>query len=517
MPLRPTIHVYDADGNTLRRIGPEAFGEAVLVRADFLGRRAEAVHLAAQLDQPRTGRQPFLPADADARTLYVLDVASGALQSVRFPDAISSVAVGGDRVAVGCWDRKVYLLGADCRPIPKLPAGLEVGAASLVRVSQDGQRIAVATAVGTVLAIDADGKQLWRVDLDRDAPSPEKAKPRKKPGSLGPGIWRTNGGMAHSDMGSQIVIEAPQGLLLVDPNAGASFAQNWAAIEGAGLDPMQVKYVLLTHEHGDHAPGRISGGVVTGAQVVASAEMAYVLQHHIPGGTGYGFHPPQPVDVVLTADKELDSGRAEGQGHASARPHVGLDGLRLPEGRPDLRGHGRPDHARRRAGLLRQPGLQRRGRVAEPQEARCAAARRGLGGHGNGGPEEFIAKGIENGEATGWSRMTPPKPDPLCRFTQTNYLVAAWLERIQSAAYGDIDGDGRPDVAVLVPKGKGSAVKIHLNQGGRFAAAPDAVIDLPDLSRGWKLRLLRLGKEKTADFFVSSEGQAVVLRAARIG
>ena len=92
-----------------------------------------------------------------------------------------------------------------------------------------------------------------------------------------------------------------------------------------------------------------------------------------------------------------------------------------------------------------------------------------LGGHGGGDPDEFIAKGIEAGEATGWSRMTPPKPDPLYRFTQTNYLVAAWLEPILSAAYGDVDGDGRPDVAVLVPKGKGSAVKIYLNRGGKFA------------------------------------------------
>ena len=40
-----------------------------------------------------------------------------------------------------------------------------------------------------------------------------------------------------------------------------------------------------------------------------------------------------------------------------------------------------------------------------------------LGGHGSGDPDDFIAAGIEAGEATGWSRMTPPKPDPLYRFT----------------------------------------------------------------------------------------------------
>ena len=116
----------------------------------------------------------------------------------------------------------------------------------------------------------------------------------QKPGQLGPGIWRTNGGLAHSDMGSQHLVEAPQGLILIDPNAGASFEQNWAKIQGAGLDPMQVKYVLLTHEHGDHAPGALSLARRHRAQVVASAEMAYMLQHHIPAGPATASIRPCP-------------------------------------------------------------------------------------------------------------------------------------------------------------------------------------------------------------------------------
>jgi len=98
----------------------------------------------------------------------------------------------------------------------------------------------------------------------------------------------------------------PEGLILIDPNSAASFAENWAMIEGAGQDPRRVKYILVTHEHGDHAPGAALWRVITGAQLVASAETAYILQHHIPGGTGYGFHPPVPTDIVLTEDKELD-------------------------------------------------------------------------------------------------------------------------------------------------------------------------------------------------------------------
>ncbi|HUU11737.1 MAG TPA: VCBS repeat-containing protein [Phycisphaerae bacterium] len=134
-----------------------------------------------------------------------------------------------------------------------------------------------------------------------------------------------------------------------------------------------------------------------------------------------------------------------------------------------------------------------------------------LGGHGAGDPDNFIAKGIAAGEATGWSRMTPEKPDPFYGFAQSNYLVVAWLQPIRSAAYGDVDGDGRPDVAVLAAKGAGSAVRIYLNKGGRFADAPDVEIDLADLGGGWKLRLGHVNEDKVADLLATSEGQVILL------
>ena len=77
---------------------------------------------------------------------------------------------------------------------------------------------------------------------------------------VGAGIWRTGVGRYHSDMGTQILIEAPQGLILIDPNSAASLAENWAMIEGGRPGSAQVKYILPTHEHGDHAPAPRSGG-----------------------------------------------------------------------------------------------------------------------------------------------------------------------------------------------------------------------------------------------------------------
>lgn len=513
MPSRPTVHVYDAEGNSRCRVEPEAFAEAFWCDLTFSADGRKLLIWPHNWTSRGLGGQSLLPADEDARTLYVLDIADGRLRAVRFPDTISSVDAGGGRqTAVGCWDHHVYLLDADYRPIRSLPTGLDVGAASLVRVADGGNRVAVATTDGSVRMLDAGGKELWQTDLNAAAKHGDKPWTKsQRPGKIAPGVFRTNGGLAHSDMGSQHLVEAPEGLLLIDPNAGASFEQNWAKIEGAGFDPMHVKYVLLTHEHGDHAPGAYLWRMVTGAQVVASAEMAYVLQHHIPGGTGYGFHPPVPVDIVLAGDTDLElaglkvravrlAGHTYGSmGYAfekEGKTYVATGDVIMPGG--TLGYSGSLDFSAEDVldSLKKLDAL-------DPDVV--------LGGHGSGEPEEFIAKGIEAGEATGWSRMTPPKPDPLYGFAEKNYLVAAWLESILSASYGDVDGDGGLDVAVLVPKRKGSAVKIYLSRDGKFADSPDAVVDLPDLPSGWKLRIVRLGNGKVTDFFVSNESRAMLL------
>jgi hypothetical protein len=308
-PSSPTIHVYDAKGAELRRVGPESFPELTWCDLTFTSDGRHLLLSPHNWVSHGLGGQPFLPIDERACTLYLLEIANGAVETLRLPDAISSVAVDSNgRIAVGCWNHRVYLFDGRLRPLPNLPHGVSVGAASLIRFAQNGQRLVVATAAGVALAFDSDGRPLWRTDLNQAVTPGDKpwTKQQQAGAPLMPGVWRTNGGLAHSDMGSQLVVQAPQGLLLIDPNAGASFEQNWAKIESAGLDPRQVKYVLLTHEHGDHAPGAYLWRLITGAQVVAGAEAAYLLRHHIPGGTGYGFHPPQPVDIAITQDTELE-------------------------------------------------------------------------------------------------------------------------------------------------------------------------------------------------------------------
>ncbi|MGB2823797.1 MAG: FG-GAP-like repeat-containing protein, partial [Phycisphaerae bacterium] len=340
----------------------------------------------------------------------------------------------------------------------------------------------------------------------------------------GPGVWRTNGGLAHSDMGSQFVIEAPEGLILIDCNSGHSFEQNWARMRGAGLDPMAVRYVLLTHEHGDHAPGAYLWRVVTGARVVAGRESAYVLQHCLPAHTGYGFHPPNPVDIVVDKDQDLELAgltvravRVPGHTWGSTawlfrkgdKSYAATGDLIMPggtlgyDGSVDFTGPGVLDSLRKIA-------------RARPDVI--------LGGHGGGTVEEIITKGIRVGEATGWGKMKPEKPDPLHGFATRDYLVAAWLEKVRSAVFGDVDGDGRCDVAVLVPSVAGEgrlAVKVYRNRGGRFGPA-DAVLELPEAVRSGDDRLLigDVNGDKAADFLVSghsARGYHAVLLMSREG
>jgi metallo-beta-lactamase class B len=526
MPSRPTVHVYDRQGKLIRRIGPEGFAEPFWCELAFSSDGASVLAWPHNWASRGLAGQAVLPADGDIRKLYVLDIATGKARAIGLPAAISSVAhSAGGTTAVACWNGRVYLLDSSLKLAPAWAKGLRVGAACLVRISRDGRRILAAGTDGVVRMLDGAGRELWQTDLSRTARrGPKPWTKDQKAERIAAGIWRTNGGLAHSDMGSQYLVEAPGGLILIEANSGHSFEQNWARIRGAGLDPMKVRYVLLTHEHGDHAPGAYLWRVVTGARVVASRETAYVLQHCLPGHTGYAFHPPNKVDIVLTKDREL------------ALAGLPVRAVRVPSHTWGstawvFRKEGKAYAA---TGDLIMPGgvLGYDGSVDFSGKAVLASLRKlarmdldvVLGGHGGGSAGEFLGKGIGVGEATGWGRTKAEKPDPLHGFASKDCLVAAWLEKIYSAAFGDVNGDGRPDVAVLVGAaagGEGLTVKVYLNKGGSFRAA-DVVLDLPDWLRAGEGRLLmgRVNKDRIADLFVHGQsrgGGRAVLLVSRAG
>ena len=508
MPSRPTVHVYDRRGKLIRRFGPEGFAKPFWCELAFSSDGASVLAWPHNWACRGLAGQAILPADEDIRKLHVLDIATGKARAIDLPAAISSVAhSAGGTTAVACWNGRVYLLDSSFKLAGARAGGPRTGAPCLVRISRDGRRILAAGTDGAVRMLDGAGRELWRTDLNRAARG--GAKPwtkNQKAERIAAGIWRTNGRLAHSDMGSQYLVEAPDGLIIIDANSGHSFEQNWARIRGAGLDPMKVRYVLLTHEHGDHAPGAYLWRVVTGARVVAGRETAYVLRHCLPGHTGYGFHPPGPVDIVVTKDRELKlSGLAVRAVRVPGHTWGSTAWVFRKEGK-----------AYAATGDLIMPGgvLGYDGSVDFSAKALLASLKKlarmdlhvVLGGHGGGIAREFLGNGIGVGEATGWGRTKPRKPDPLHGFVSKDCLVAAWLEKIRSAAFGDVNGDGRPDLAVLVGAaagGEGLTVKVYLNKGGSFGAA-DVVLDLPDWLRAGDSRLLigHVNKDRVADLFV---------------
>jgi glyoxylase-like metal-dependent hydrolase (beta-lactamase superfamily II) len=523
MPSRPTITVYDQDGKQVASCAPQKFARPGWCDLRFSPDGKRLFIWPHSWTCRGLAGQTILPADDEANDLYVLEIASGRLTRLTFPDALADVALSARGAVVACWDGRLYLLAEDDMASSRIPAGVAVGGPGLVRVSRDGSRIVFAGSSGVVRLLDAAGKERWQVDLNRTVPrglKPWVEKARAMP--IGTGVWQLPGGRVESDLGGQRLIEAPDGLILIEAHAGLSFESEWAAIEAVGLDPRRVKYVLATHEHGDHAPGAYLWRVVTGAQFVCSEEMAYTLQHHVPLNSGYGFHPPVPTDVTVSEDTDLDLAgqkvravRIPGHTFGSmawyfqkgGKSYLAFGDLIMPRGVLGYSGSinfSASDvlHSLRKLQALRPDVV--------------------LPGHGSvGGPADTLGAGVEVGVAGGWGLIRPEKPDPYFRITQKNVLVAAWNRGATSAAFGDVDGDGRPDIAIVSPlpsgergqgekKDEGALVGIFLNRGGRFAERPDHEIELPQVAQPSKVRILPAVKGGPADLFVGGHSAALL-------
>ncbi len=498
MPARPTITVYDELGKTVRVFAPDTFQHPGWYDLCF----TDTGRLLAYPHNWRTrglGGMPFLPADDKAENIYVMDVDSGSVNRISFPDAVADAAAMPDgRIAVSCWNGRVYMFNVELDVVWEF----ETGSAAILDASEDGTRLLAACADGKVFMLDGDGNALWDIDMHEEAP-PADDKPwmvNQRAGSPGPGVWHTGGGLTHSDMGNQYLIEAPNGLILVDPNAGLSFEQNLARIKAVGHDPMDVRYVLLTHMHGDHAPGAYIWRVVTGAEVVAGETTAYNVQHHMPAVSGYGFHPPNPVDIAL----ELGEGRDTAD--------INLAGLDVTAVRLSGHTYGCTGFVFEREGVLYaatgdlimgEGGLGFTG-------SRCFSAREALESvrrlreidpdvilAGHGAAPDVVERGIEIGEVTGWGFIEPERPDPRFGIAEENVIPIAWNKGTVAADFGDINANGWPDVAVLKRVQNGEwgppewQVHIYLNHDGEFRREyhekADHVVDLEGLEQAGRL------------------------------
>jgi glyoxylase-like metal-dependent hydrolase (beta-lactamase superfamily II) len=484
MPTRPTITVYDGSGKTVRRFAAGGFTAPFWCTTRF---SADGKRLDVWTRHWRCrglAGQPTLPTDAHAGTLYRLSMANGKVGSRTGPAAFSDIATN-DRggIVASTWDGR--LVGGERAEGPK------IGGPALVRFSPGGNQFFAARTDGTVFKFTLTGKKLWQTDLNKavpQSPRPWVANARATP--VARGVWQLPGGRVESDLGGQWLVEAPGGYVLIEGHAGLSFEREWAAMAAVGLDPRKVKYVLATHEHGDHAPGAYLWRVVTGAKFVCSEEMAYTLQHHIPGNTGYGLHPPVPADLRITKDTDLDLAglkvralRTSGHTYGSMAWHfeksgkrfVALGDLIMPRGV---------------LGYSGSVNFSARDVLSSLKKLRALKVDYVLPGHGAvEGPANYLHAGIDVGRAVGWGLIKPERPDPRFRIRQENVLVVGWGEKATSAAFADLDGDGRPDVVIVSPDGDGAAVKFFLNHAGKFHARPDHEIKLPTVSQPHKIRV----------------------------
>jgi metallo-beta-lactamase class B len=456
VPTKPTITVYDAAGMLVRGFEPDKFAQPFWCSLRFQTNGKELSVRPGFWKSRGLGGLAMLPVDELADRSYTLDFANGKIDAtkVRFESEVVRDHFESKKSFVGRRNGVV--------------ACCTLGAAN----------------------------ELWRTDLNNVIPKSPKAwlaNARATP--IVKGVWQIPGGRVESDLGGQRVVEAPDGLILIEGHAGLSFEREWAAMEAVGLDPRKVRYVLATHEHGDHAPGAYLWRVVTGAKFVCSEEMAYTLRHHIPGNTGYGLHPPVPTDIVIKEDTELDLAGLKVRairipGHTfgsmawyfekSGKTFVAFGDLIMPRGV---------------LGYSGSVNFSATDVLASLRKLRDLKADYVLPGHGAvEGPENYFHAGIDVGQAVGWGFIKPERPDPRFRMTQKNVLVVGWGQNATSAAFGDVNGDGKPDVVLVSPNGdgphaRGSVVKFFLNRDGKFSDKPDSELTVPQVDQPHKVRV----------------------------
>jgi metallo-beta-lactamase class B len=103
-------------------------------------------------------------------------------------------------------------------------------------------------------------------------------------------------------------LDTDQGIILIDALNNTEEARDIIVpnLKALGLDPARIKYVIVTHGHGDHYGGAKYIQETFGARVVASAADWEMMEHPGPGPFA-GLAPPKR-DIVAKDDDRVTLG-----------------------------------------------------------------------------------------------------------------------------------------------------------------------------------------------------------------
>lgn len=135
------------------------------------------------------------------------------------------------------------------------------------------------------------------------AQEPEKpGNDPSRPFEIGQGLWWVGA----SDVASYL-IQTNKGLILIDGGYDTTAPQILNNIRRLGFDPRQVKIILNSHAHLDHAGGIAALKAATGAKVLVSAEDGKLMARGGKGdfylGDRYAYPPVKPDGTVRDGQK----------------------------------------------------------------------------------------------------------------------------------------------------------------------------------------------------------------------
>jgi len=135
-----------------------------------------------------------------------------------------------------------------------------------------------------------------------------------------------------ADLASYLIVD-PEGMILLDGGLEASAPLILDNIRALGFDPKQVRYLINSQAHYDHAGGLAALKEATGAKLLASTADAELMERGGSGDFQWGdrfIYPPIRVDARLRDGAELKLGAIRMTAHLTPGHTRGCTSWTMP-------------------------------------------------------------------------------------------------------------------------------------------------------------------------------------------